>query len=125
MDTKRSGRYVNGRRDGGLDDCEDVDLGATPVTNTLPIKRARPRVGSILRLTAAWVAFPAMEIGPLQQSCEGIGRRLYVYRSASGFSSRIEVDRFGFVRRYGECWRAVQRTLHRLEVESGGVDAIP
>ena len=37
--------YLDGKAEGGLAGCVGVDLGASPATNTLPIKRARPRVG--------------------------------------------------------------------------------
>lgn len=105
----RSGWYVQGNLVDGLKGCLDVDLGASPVTNTLPIKRARPKIGSRLDLTAAWVRFPDLVVAPLTQSYERVGERLFVYRSASGFSSEIEMDDFGLVRRYGEYWRALSR----------------
>ena len=99
--------YLEGKEASELDGCTDIDLGASPVTNTLPIKRARPRIGSRLELTAAWVRFPRLTVEPLRQSYERVGEKLYVYRSASGFESEIEVDGFGLVRRYGDFWQAL------------------
>lgn len=107
IEVKESRWYVQGREDGRLRGCADVDLGASPATNTLPIRRTRPGVGSRVELTAAWVRFPALAVEPLRQSYERKGERLYVYRSASGFRSEIEVDAFGLVRRYGDYWQAL------------------
>lgn len=98
--------HVNGRRAERLDGCADIDLGASPVTNTLPINRVRLDVGSRIDLTAAWVRFPRLSVEPLRQSYERVGERLYVYRSESGFESEIEVDESGVVTRYGEFWQA-------------------
>lgn len=107
IEAKRSKWYVRGTEERALEGCVDVDLGASPSTNTLPIKRVAPALGSRLDLKAAWVRFPSLEVEPLVQSYERVGKRLYLYRSASGFSSEIEVDGFGLVRRYGEYWQAL------------------
>jgi uncharacterized protein len=90
-----------------LEGCADVDLNASPVTNTLPILRTKLEIGSRVDLTAAWVKFPSLEVAPLRQSYERLGQRRYLYRSASGFESEIEVDDFGLVKRYGVYWLAV------------------
>ena len=99
--------YVSGRKDERLHGSVDVDLGASPVTNSLPINRVRLKVGEGVELTAAWVRFPDLEVMPLVQSYRRVGERTYSYRSSSGFSSKIEVDGFGLVRRYGDFWRAL------------------
>lgn len=104
--TKGSKWYVHEKEDERLRGCLDIDLGASPVTNTLPIKRAKPKVGSTLELVVAWVRFPGLEVEPLRQSYERAGERRYVYRSATGFRSEIELDSFGLVRRYGDYWVA-------------------
>ena len=106
VEMKGSKWYVDGSRDESLDGCADVDLGASPVTNTLPIRRLRPEVGSMVSITAAWVRFPGLSVVALHQSYERVGERRYVYRSATGFRSEIEVDGFGGVRRYGDYWQA-------------------
>ncbi len=99
--------FVNGEGDPRLGGCLDVDLEASPVTNTLPIRRAGPRVGSRVDVTACWVRFPTLEVAPLRQSYERLGPRTYRYASATGFSAKVEVDGFGLVRRYGDYWLAV------------------
>ena len=99
--------FVNGKEDRRFRKCHDVDLNASPVTNTLPVKRARLRVGARAELTACWVKFPSLSVAPLKQSYERAGKRLYRYRSASGFSADVEFDSFGLVRKYGDYWVAV------------------
>ncbi len=110
IEVRGSRWFVEGKEDRRFRGCLDVDLQASPVTNTLPIRRASPRVGSRVELTACWVRFPSLEVAPLRQSYERLGRRTYRYRSASGFTSEVEVDAFGLVRRYGEYWVAVRPT---------------
>jgi uncharacterized protein len=96
------GRWTVGQEERpDLRGCRDVDLEATPVTNTLPLKRTRLRVGSRADVRAAWVRFPGLEVAPLDQSYERLGRRLYRYRSSTGYTAEIEVDGFGLVVRYG------------------------
>jgi len=107
MEVKARKWYVRGKENRRLAGCVDVDVGASPVTNTLPIRRAKPRLGSKLELEVAWVRFPDLNVVPLRQSYERIGERQYIYRSASGFMSEIEVDDFGLVRRYGDYWQAL------------------
>ncbi len=107
MVVRRSRWFVGGKEDVRLRGCVDVDLAATPVTNVLPIKRTRPKVGSRVDLTVAWMKFPSLKVAPLRQSYERLGKRRYRYRSATGFSAELDVDDFGLVTRYGDYWLAV------------------
>ncbi|MBI3859601.1 MAG: putative glycolipid-binding domain-containing protein [Thaumarchaeota archaeon] len=101
------GRWkVNGKPARELDGCRDVDLGASPSTNILPMKRRPLRVGGKLGITAAWVRFPGLSVAPLEQTYTRLSKTRYRYQSAGGFSSEIEVDGFGLVKRYGEYWTA-------------------
>jgi hypothetical protein len=103
--------YRNGRELVLLNGCEDVDLAASPVTNTLPIRRTRLRVGASVQLTAAWVSFPSLKIVPVHQGYERLGQRRYRYRSASGFKADLDVDDFGLVRRYSDFWATVDPAM--------------
>ena len=90
-----------------LDGCLDVDLGFSPSTNTLPIRRLGLRPGGAAHVRAAWLRFPGFELVPLEQAyrCEDEGR--YIYESAGGrFRAVLEVDDAGLVRRYGDYWIA-------------------
>lgn len=104
----RGGRwFVGGKERRELRGCIDVDLEASPVTNTLPLRRTKIRTGSRVDLTVAWVRFPSLRILPLRQSYERLGPGRYRYRSATGFEAELDLDDFGLVKRYGEFWSAV------------------
>ncbi len=107
IEVKGSRWFVQGREKKRLEGATDVDLEASPVTNTLPIKRTKMKVGSSVDLTVAWVRFPSLKVVPFRQSYERLGKSRYVYRSSTGFRVEIEVDGFGLVRRYGDYWSAV------------------
>ena len=96
---------VNGRSRSDLVGCDDIDLEFSPVTNTLPIRRARPRIGSKIDLTTVWVRFPSLMVQKLRQSYERLGKHDYRYRSGRGFSAKLELDEFGLVNRYGNIWK--------------------
>jgi hypothetical protein len=86
----------------------DVDLGFSPVTNTLPIRRLDPAVGEAVAVTAAWVRFPELTIEPLPQRYIRLAERRYRYESAGGaFVAEIEVDDLGLVTMYEGGWRRI------------------
>lgn len=98
--------------DGGerlaLSACRDVDLGISPCTNTLPIRRLGLEVGELAHLDAVWVRFPEMKVEVLTQTYERLGDRMYRYTSPS-FQRDIEVDDAGLVVRYGDdLWQAIE-----------------
>jgi hypothetical protein len=91
-----------------LHDLVDVDLGFSPVTNTLPIRRLEPAIGEAIAVTAAWVRFPELTIEPLPQRYMRLAERRYRYESAGGaFVVEIEVDDLGLVTTYEGGWRRV------------------
>jgi hypothetical protein len=86
----------------------DVDLGFSPVTNTLPIRRLDPAIGEAIAVTAAWVRFPELTIEPLPQTYTRLAERRYRYESAGGaFVAEIEVDDLGLVTAYEAGWRRI------------------
>ena len=92
----------------------DVDLGFTPATNTLPIRRLDPAIGEAIAVTAAWVRFPELTIEPLPQSYTRLAERHYRYESAEGaFVAEIEVDHLGLVTTYEGGWRRIAASPDR------------
>ncbi len=86
----------------------DVDLGITPATNTLPIRRLDPAIGEAVAVTAAWVRFPELTIEPLPQRYIRLADRRYRYESAGGaFVTEIEVDDLGLVTKYERGWKRI------------------
>jgi hypothetical protein len=86
--------------------CLDVDLGFSPSTNTLPVRRLGLEVGQSAEVTAAWVRFPSLEIRPLQQRYTRLTENRYRYESGGGtFVAELEVDELGLVMDYQGGWR--------------------
>ena len=86
----------------------DIDLGFTPATNTLPIRRLAPAVGGSVNVTALWVRFPELTIEPLPQRYTRLGETRYRYESAGGaFVAELEVDDLGLVVSYEGGWRRI------------------
>jgi hypothetical protein len=89
----------------GMDGLIDVDLGFTPATNTLPIRRLSPAVGSSVDVTALWVRFPDLSVEALPQRYTRLEQFRYRYESAGGeFIAALEVDELGLVMKYEGGW---------------------
>ena len=89
--------------------CVDVDLGFTPATNVLPIRRLPMAIGEKVDVTAAWITLPNLDVSPLSQTYRRTGERSYHYSSKTGFETTIEVDEDGLVADYPPAWRALAR----------------
>jgi hypothetical protein len=99
------------RRDGaiapGVAGCIDVDLGFTPSTNTLPIRRLALDVDASAPVRAAWLRFPELTLEPLEQVYRRTADHTYRYESGGGrFVAVLDVGAAGLVSRYGDYWRA-------------------
>jgi hypothetical protein len=87
--------------------CLDIDLGFSPSTNLLPIRRLALAVGEEAEVEAAWLPFPALTFEVLPQVYRREGETVYRYESAGGrFVRTLEVDASGFVTRYPGLWEA-------------------
>lgn len=93
--------------EGWIEGCIDVDLGFTPSTNLLPIRRLDLPVGASAEVRAAWIRFPDLDLLPLEQKYTRLGANKYLYESAGGkFRRELEVDDYGFVLKYPDFWVA-------------------
>src|SRR6266568_1115982 len=86
--------WRNGDEAPELAGCMDVDLGCTPATNTLPIRRLELPVGGEAEIVAAWVRFPDLEIRPLRQRYRRLSPDRYEYASNT-FRAEPTVDEHG------------------------------
>ena len=87
---------------GRLDTALDVDLGAAPLFNTLPVRRLRlldSPAGAEHRLTVAWVRVPGLEVLPVEQIYTVLAPDRVRYRSGS-FTAELTVDPDGYVVHY-------------------------
>ena len=108
--TARDGRWhAEGPEIESVRGCLDVDLGWSPSTNTLPIRRLGLAVGATSGpVTAAWVRFPTLDLEPLPQEYRRVAEDRYVYASRGGaFRAELQVDADGLVIDYEGGWRRV------------------
>ena len=81
-------------------DADFVDLGFSPLTNTLPILRdGLHRAGGARDYVMALVDVPSLDVSTSEQRYEPIGPNTVRFRSGS-FEAVLELDDDGFVRRY-------------------------
>jgi hypothetical protein len=93
-----------------LDGCIDVDIAATPFTNTLPIRRLALTPGQSAEIKVAYINIPALSLSPAMQRYTCLGARpeggRYRYENvASGFTAELTVDADGLVIDYAELWK--------------------
>lgn len=86
-----------------LKGCTDVDLGCSPSTNTLPIRRLRLGVGASHKIQAAWIRFPDLTVVKAAQTYTRLDEFTYKYASPT-FEAELVVDDDGLVAAYAE-WR--------------------
>ncbi len=90
---------VNGAPARELRGCVDVDLGCTPATNTLPIRRLHLALGASATVEAALVRFPDLTVERAAQTYTRLDE--FTYRYASGtFEGELAVDDDGVVTAY-------------------------
>jgi hypothetical protein len=94
-----------------LDGCTDVDLGWTPATNTIPIRRLDLAAGDTEVISAAWIRFPELDVVVSQQRYTRLADDCWRYQSGQyDFDLTTDVAS-GLVLQYGDdLWRAVART---------------
>jgi hypothetical protein len=98
---------INGAACDAVEGCIDVDLGFSPSTNLLPIRRLGLAVGADAPVSAAWLGFPQLTLERLDQVYRRTAVGNYRYESAGGaFIRDLEVDATGFVTRYPGLWEA-------------------
>jgi uncharacterized protein len=102
--------HENGRESPRVRGALDIDLGWSPCTNTLPIRRLGLKLGqSSGEVIAAWVRFPELVLEPLPQEYFRISESRYRYSSRGGaFTAELLVDEHGMVMNYERFWRRVQ-----------------
>ena len=93
-----------------LDGCIDVDISATPFTNTLPIRRLGLEPGESEELTVTYVRVPELLVGPERQRYGCLEAQadggLYRFEALpSGFTAELPVDTDGLVIDYPGLFR--------------------
>ncbi|MFT4039241.1 MAG: putative glycolipid-binding domain-containing protein [Thermomicrobiales bacterium] len=84
----------------------DIDIQATPATNTLPIRRLNLAVGESAEVTAAWFRLPEFQLEPLRQRYTRVSEDTYHYEAPDHeFTATLTVDDLGLVVDYDPGWQ--------------------
>ncbi len=96
---------LNGEIVPGVRGCVDLDLGFTPATNLLSLRRLAMAEGDAADVRAAWYDLGARGLQPLEQRYQRRGLGAYWYEApAFQYAAALEVLPTGFVRRYPRLW---------------------
>jgi uncharacterized protein len=95
-----------------LDGCLDVDITATPFTNTLPIRRLSLTPGQSVGIKVVYFTIPEMQVrvDPQRYTCleaDGAGGKYKFESLDSGFTAVITVDADGLVEDYPGLFKRV------------------
>jgi hypothetical protein len=99
---------LDGAPQPGLERLVDLDLGFTPATNLVQLRRIALGIGDAADVEVAWMDAESVSLTALAQRYERRTERTYGYASPSaGYEAELEVDEAGFVRVYPGLWEAV------------------
>jgi uncharacterized protein len=102
---------MDGRPAPVLDGCRDIDLGWTPATNTIPIRRLGLETGETATL-AAWVRFPELDVVANEQHYTRLAQDRWRYRSGDYDFELVTDVATGLVLAYGDdLWHAAATDL--------------
>ncbi|MGJ3252283.1 MAG: putative glycolipid-binding domain-containing protein [Elainellaceae cyanobacterium] len=118
LETDGAGNWINrvGQSIYGLQGCFEVDISATPFTNSLAIRRLALQPGESKNIRAVYIAIPAMQIRPVPQryTClkhdetGGLHRYDGIFRE---FTAELPVDEDGVVIDYPDTFRRIYPEL--------------
>jgi hypothetical protein len=98
-----------------LNGCIDVDIGITPATNTLPIKRLMLQIGASKDITVAYVPLLDQIDGDFlprraeqRYTCLTPDRRYRYEGLFRSFTAELEIDETGLVLNYPDTFRRVK-----------------
>jgi uncharacterized protein len=98
---------LDGRVVPGLDGCVDLDLGFTPATNLLQLRRVALEVGQDADIPVAWLDVPEGTLTRLPQRYERRSGEVYWYEAPRfDYFALLQVSAAGFVERYPTLWEA-------------------
>lgn len=98
---------VNGTRQADLDSLIDVDLGFTPATNLIALRRFALGIGESAEAPAAWFAFPDLRMARMEQTYRRLDEMRYDYTGIA-YHEVLTVTPVGFVTDYPRLWTAVK-----------------
>lgn len=88
--------------------CIDIDISATPFTNTLPIRRLGLAVGASAAIRVAYIDMPALAVAASAQCYTRLAADRYRFEALDGaFVAELPVDGDGLVRDYPGLFRRI------------------
>ena len=92
---------AEGRHLGEFDGCVDIDISATPFTNTLPIRRLGLQSGQVEVIRVLYIHIPSLHVEPLDQRYTRLDANRVRYESLDAeFMRELEIDDDGLVVAY-------------------------
>lgn len=91
--------------------CFDIDISATPFTNTLPIRRIEPEIGESINVSVIYFLIPEMKAMRSFQRYTRLQKSLYRFEENEifkGFSADVQVDEKSLVIDYPQLFRRVK-----------------
>jgi hypothetical protein len=102
---------LNGTAAPNLKGCSDIDLGWTPATNTIPVRRLNLELGHTASIVAAWVRFPELDVVANRQHYTRMAPDRWRYQSGEYDFELLTDAPSGLILEYGDdLWRAVGRS---------------
>ncbi|MBB3019099.1 hypothetical protein FHR70_002153 [Microvirga lupini] len=97
----------NGKVRPDLQGCIDVDIQASPITNTLPIRRLDLESGESTEIRLCYITLPDLTVFPSNQRYTALDAgSLYRFENLEdGFTADLPVDQDGFVLDYPGLFR--------------------
>ena len=85
----------------GTTECVDVDLGFTPATNLIALRRLSLKIGQRAEAPAAYLSFPKMRLVKLPQIYHRVSRTEYEYEAPTvGYAGTLQVATSGAIVHY-------------------------
>jgi hypothetical protein len=83
----------------GIEGCIDIDIAATPFTNTLPIRRLQLAEGERQPISVAYISTPDLQVTRVEQaySCIGLDSEYRYEGIFRNFTANMQVDQDGLV----------------------------
>jgi uncharacterized protein len=98
---------LNGAVVPNLGSCVDLDLGFSPATNLLPLRRLALAAGRAADVPVAWLDVSAGSLDVLSQRYERRAEATYWYEAPRfDYAALLEVTPAGFIKRYPGLWEA-------------------
>lgn len=88
-----------------LANCTDLDIGFTPATNTIAIRRLSLDMGAFADVRSAWLDVVGDEFSVLEQRYTRESNHLYRYEAKRfNFQATLRVNDFGLISEYPGLW---------------------